>query len=498
VRPSLTNRVKSGLAWSAGAALLTHGVGLARSVILARLLAPDDYGLFGIALTVLVAITTLTHTGLDLSILARRFTDDAELRTYLDTVWTVELARRFLLALALITVAYPAAWFYGDARLNTILALLSLTPLIQGFQNIGLLLLRKEISLRKLIFFEQLTNLLATLATIGMAFWTHGARALMLGHLAGAALGAALSYLFHPYRPRLAFDREAFRTAFKFGKYMFVMAVMGYILTTADNILIGKLLGTYALGAYLVAYSLANLPVGVIISAIGGVTLPAYTELGGHGKERLDNAFVKAFTIGSALLAIIYVPLMLLADELILLLYGSKWAAAISVLRILTLLGFLRGHLYIFSPYLLSVRGAAPDARAKVFETLIFLSLLYPLTKSFGIEGAAWAGVAAYALGLVNRFLSFSRMVAASTSKRILLTFSAIIIIGAFGVLSGTFVLSVVQGALARLLIVCGVSAAVMLATLCLMLPVFRREVFEFTSVLKAWLRLRKSDLAAG
>jgi len=115
VRASLTDRVRSGVALSAASAVLTQAVGLARSVVLARLLAPDDYGLFGMALTVSGALTVLTSFGLDFSLVARKFSGEGELEKHLDTVWTAELLRKLLLALLVLAAAYPTARFYGSA-----------------------------------------------------------------------------------------------------------------------------------------------------------------------------------------------------------------------------------------------------------------------------------------------------------------------------------------------------------------------------------------------
>jgi O-antigen/teichoic acid export membrane protein len=96
--------------------------------------------------------------------------------------------------------------------------------------------------------------------------------------------------------------------------------------------------------------------------------------------------------------------MFLLADELVVLLYGTKWAAAGSLLRILTLIGFWRGLLQVVVPLVVSLNGPRLEARAKLIEALIFLATLYPLTRSFGAEGAAYAGVLVYLLTMVNRF----------------------------------------------------------------------------------------------
>jgi O-antigen/teichoic acid export membrane protein len=95
--------------------------------------------------------------------------------------------------------------------------------------------------------------------------------------------------------------------------------------------------------------------------------------------------------------------LLLLGNEIVVFLYGAKWAAAGIILRILALLVFFKGHAILVSPLLVSVRGIAPDAKIKLFEAALFLVVLYPLTSKYGSIGAAWAGAIAFFVMMVNR-----------------------------------------------------------------------------------------------
>jgi O-antigen/teichoic acid export membrane protein len=127
--------------------------------------------------------------------------------------------RRLLLAVLLAVLAYPAASFYREGRLQQILMLFSLLPFIQGFQNIGLLIHRKKIDFRLIVWLELVTNFLTSAATIVLVVWTRNVWSLVISQLVAAIIGVALSYVFHPYRPRLALDKDVFMLALHFGKY---------------------------------------------------------------------------------------------------------------------------------------------------------------------------------------------------------------------------------------------------------------------------------------
>jgi O-antigen/teichoic acid export membrane protein len=364
------------------------------------------------ALTVVTGLSALTNIGLDISVINTRFKDDAELSRHLDTLWTVDLLRRLLLALLMMAVARPAAKFYGEARVFELLLVLSLLPLIQGFQNIGLMIHRKGVDFKKIVWLELTTTLLTAVATIVLVFWTRNVWALVLSQLVAALFSAALSYVLHPYRPRPRLDRGSLNLALSFGKYAFLLGVLGYVMAMADNVLLGRLYSATILGTYVIAYNLAVLPLHGIGVAIVNVTFPAYAEIADErasGKEnspsgrRLERAFVRVFAASSTLLTVTAAVLLLLGDEIIIFLYGRKWIPAGTILRILAVLVFCKGHGILVSPLVVSLRGLAPDAKIKMIEAAIFLALLYPLTSRYGALGAAWAGAIAFFVMMVNR-----------------------------------------------------------------------------------------------
>lgn len=334
------------------------------------------------------------------------------------TLWTVDLLRRLLLALLMLVLARPAAKFYGEERVFELLLVLSLLPLVQGFQNIGLMIHRKDVNFKTIVWLELITNLLTAVATIALVFWTRNVWALVLSQLVAALISVALSYLFHPYRPRPRLDRNPLKLALSFGKYAFLLGVLGYVMMMADNVLLGRLYSAAILGTYVIAYNLAVLPLHGVGMAIVNVTFPAYAEIAGgttigegaggsptiregsysspaqeagagpqplltrglpqgglppralpppSGGEtkRLERAFVRVFAASSTVLTFTTALLLLLGDEIIVFLYGGKWAAAGTILRILALLVFCKGHAILVSPLIVSMRGIAPDAKIK-------------------------------------------------------------------------------------------------------------------------------------
>lgn len=456
---SLTDRVRSGLSWHTGSSLLGQGVGFIRAIVIARTMLPEDFGLFGMALTVVTALNAFTTIGLDQSIVTRKFERQSELNSHLNTAWSAELLRSVVLALLVAGSAYPAARFYGQPKLVLMLPLLSLTTLLQGFRNIGLLIFRKEIRFGKIFWYEQTTNALATFVTIVLVLTMQNVWALVVGQVVGAAVGVLLSYVFHPYRPRLSFDREATRSAIRFGKFGLVVAVTSYVTTMADNVTVGRLLGMNALGNYVIAYNLASLPVTVLVYTFGTVTLPAFAELADL-RSRLIPAFRRVYTASLLLLVMVTVPMFLLAEEIVTVLFGKKWSAAVPALRVLALIVPLRGAMLIISNLFFGLDRWAPVAIGKTVEAIVFLAIIYPLTATFGLTGAAWAGVAVYGLALINRFIALEGIIPGAAARLIRVSVASFAA-GASGVLLGWFCLSLLDSVAVRLLLGGFISALV-------------------------------------
>lgn len=414
---SLAQRVRSGVSWNVSSSLIEQLIGFVRSIVLARLLVPEDFGLFGMALTIVAALNALTTIGLNQTILAHKFDTRDELKAHLDTVWSAELIRSLVVTLLVAAAAFPMSRFYGQPQLSVIIPVLGLITLVQGFQNIGLVILRKEISFARIFWYELATNLAGVGLTVALAVVMRNVWALVLGLLLTAALGTILSYIFHSYRPRLALEKIALHRALNLGKFTLVIAVASYVTTMADNVMVGRLLGTAALGNYSLAYNVASAPISVLVFSLGKVLFPAYAEITAQQPKRLEQAFTKVFSISSLILFTITVPSFLLAGEIIQILFGGRWTSAGTVLRVLALTIPLRGLALLMSTVFFGLNRPKQVAWGRTLEALVFLAVLYPLTTTFGLAGAAWAVVIAYAFACVNRLVALSEIIPGISSK---------------------------------------------------------------------------------
>ena len=307
--------------------------------------------------------------------------------------------------------------FYGQSQLKVIIPILACVSLAQGLQNIGLVLLRKELRFGRIFWFDLATNVGGVGVTIALAAVLQNVWALVFGMLLTTMIGTALSYVFHPYRPSVKFDRVALTQVLHFGKFAILFAVASYVSNMADNIMIGRLLGPAALGNYSLAFNIASAPIIIVIFSVSAVLLPAYAEINSQQPAMLEPAFTKAFNLTSTIMLMIAVPLFFFADEVVRLFFGSRWTTAGSVLRILALAIPLRGLTLLASTIFWSTNRAREIAIVRTLDAVVFIAALYFLTLRFGLTGVAWAVVTAYAFACVNRVFALNRIIPGISSK---------------------------------------------------------------------------------
>ncbi len=395
---TLGTRVMKGVSWTLAGTLWIQILGVARTVALARLLSLADFGVAAMALTVIGALYTLTNTGVVASVISSRFDDEDELHRYVNLIWTMEVVRGVLISILLVALAFRFAIFYKEPRLFLVLVALALTPICTSLQNIGLYLDSRKVELKSLTLHGLWTNTLTIFVTIGLAFVTRNYWAQVWGQIFGAFISMALSFVFSTYRPRLLWDRLLARRAFDFGKHQFVIDLSNYAITMMDNVAVGYWLGKEVLAIYVVAYSFCTLARTLVNNAFNTVLFPAFAAAGREDDPaRLRRLVERTFTLGTLGLTVLLTPLIAFAPAVLRVFYGTKWSDAVIPMRLLLLAGFFAGLLSLFSAFFVGLDRPQIESKGKVWDALLFLTVLCPLTLKFGASGAALTGVIAWA-----------------------------------------------------------------------------------------------------
>lgn len=403
---TLWQRVLRSSFWVTVAGVGVNTLVFARSIFLARLLTPEVFGLMGICLMVIRGVQLFTETGFGAALIHRQ-TGFEEAR---DTAFVLMVGRGLLLSLIVVALAIPVADFYGEPVLQYCLPVIAASLVFLGFQNINLVARQKELDYRSIYFLNQTKAILDFVVVVGLAWYLRSVWALVYGHVVVSVLHTLASYLIIPGRPSFRFDKSIARELFGYGKFITGLTVVVFVTTEIDNVVIGKVMGTEALGIYVLAYMLANLPATHVAKLISQVMFPAYSKLQSD-LPRLRGAYIEVLELVSRVTVPAAAGLIVLAPQILGAVYGDKWLPGAQALQILAVFGALRAIGGV-GGYVYNAIGKPNITFYLVTAKLVIIgALIYPLTVRYGIEGAAVAVTGPIAFEVVAAFAIFSRVI---------------------------------------------------------------------------------------
>ena len=383
---SLSKKVVRGGIWVFALRIINRGLGFIRTIILARLLAPEDFGLLGIAMLAISTLETFSQTGFQAALIQKK--DNVE--SYLDTAWTVSALRGVLLFLILFFSAPLVATFFNSPQAALVIKVIAVSTFLSGFRNIGILFFQKELEFNKQFVYELSATLVDLTIAITLAFMLRNVWALVLGGLAANFVRLFMSYILHPYRPHVRLDKGEFKELFGFGRWVLGSSILIFLVTQGDDIFVGKMLGVTALGFYQMAYLISNLPATEITHVISQVTFPAYSKLQ-EDIQRLREAYLDVLK----LTAFVSIPMaggiFILAPEFTQIFLGAKWMPMVSAMQVLVLAGLTRSIASTAGTLFVAIGRPRTDTAWQVIRLLVLIIFIYPFTMRWNLSGTSIA-----------------------------------------------------------------------------------------------------------
>ena len=383
---TLSQKVVRSTFWVASIKITERIFRFVRTIILARLLAPADFGLFGIACLAMNMMDTFTQPGVVAALIQKK----EKTEEFLDTAWTIGVIRGTILAILLFVCAPLIGQFFESAEVVPFAKILAIILFLNGLRNIGTVYFTKELDFRKTFVSLNGKTLINIAVAIPLAFILRSAWALLWAMLAGSVAELIFSYILHPYRPRLKIDINKLRELLGFGKWIFASSILIFLITQGDDILVGKLLGLTALGFYQMAYTISNLPTTQITHVISQVTFPAYSKLQDN-VPKLREAYLKVLHLTAFIAFPIAGLIFALAPDLTSTFLGAKWMPIVPSVRILALFGAIRSISATFGPIFQGFGIPRISTKLQCLQFLVMSILIYPLTVRWGIVGTSLA-----------------------------------------------------------------------------------------------------------
>jgi O-antigen/teichoic acid export membrane protein len=356
------------------------------NLILTRLLVPDMFGLMSLVSVFIMGLRLFSDLGIGPSIIQNKRGDDPN---FLNTAWTLQIIRGFVLWLVCLLLAWPIANLYSEPRLLWLLPFVGLTTILDGFKSTTVFTLNRQIALGKLTMFELTIQVISLTVTVVWAWFDQTIWALVGGGLISSFIQMVWSHRLIAGSPnRLQWDQEAIKELFSFGRWIFISTIMTFLAGQVDKLILAKLLSFKTFGVYNIAFTLADIPRQIIIKIGRSVIFPVISKQADLPRQTLQTKILEKrwlILIGAAILLIIPVGF---GDLFIRLLYDQRYADASWMMPILSL-GLWHTLLYSsMSPALLAI-GKPLYVSFGNFFTFLTISIGLPLAYSFqGLPGA--------------------------------------------------------------------------------------------------------------
>lgn len=372
-----------GTAFTVGMRWTDRLIGIVSTLILARVLVPDDFGVIAMASLAIGLADVLLDLGVNVALIQNRNATQA----HFDTAWTLRLIQAAVATLVVLIAAPFAAEYFKDDRIIPVLQVLAFANLLSGVENIGVVAFQKEMQFGAEFRFMFLRRIAGFSVTILAAWMMQSYWALVIGTLVGRIVGVVLSYTLHPMRPKLSFEK--FAEIFSVSQWMLARSIGVYLQSNAHRILVGRWSPVATLGAYTVADEIAAIPSSELLAPLNRVLFPAFADASGDPLE-LKRLFLLAQSLQTLIAIPAAVGLALVANELVALLLGEKWSMAIPFLQVLALVNI--GHaLTTSSGYVLMVLGQVKSAVLTTwFLIIVFLALTLTVFRGSDALTISW------------------------------------------------------------------------------------------------------------
>jgi O-antigen/teichoic acid export membrane protein len=374
-----------GAVWMVMFKLLERSIGLISTLILARLLVPADFGVVAMALTFIAMAELLTAFGFDIALIQNQNATEE----HYNTAWTGNLLLGLAITLLMLAVAVPISHFYRKPELVWVVACLALGPMISGAENIGVVAFRKELSFRREFVFQLSRKLVGFCVVVPLAFILRNYWALVIGTLTSKLAATTISYLMHPFRPRLSLQHIG--QLFRFSKWILLHNIVAFARERSSDFFVGRMFGAATLGTYSISYEFANLPTTELGAPINRALLPGFAKM--ESGADVASAYGNAIGLLAWLALPVAAGLFALAPFFVPVVLGTKWLDAVELMRALALNGVLL-MLHASMCAVLVARGfPARVAAANITYVAVLLPLLSLFALRFGIQGVVYAAL---------------------------------------------------------------------------------------------------------
>lgn len=401
----VNTKTARGVVWISSARMATKALSFFEFLVLARLLAPQYFGLVAVADLAINALQLFQELGFGAALIYRK----ERVREAASTAHWLIMGSSTLLFLIAFGAAGPIGrLFSNNARdaieVIPILRVLAFTMVLDSISQVALVMMAKELDFKRKVIPEFITQGGGAILTLTLAFSGFGVWSIVWGRIFEAASLAVLIWFFTRWRPAFRVDLGLAREMFDYAKHIGGSQILVFFITNIDDAFVARINGATSLGLYGLAYKLSNMPATEISKVVAQVTFPAFATVQ-DDLQRLRRAFLKTTRLVSLVSIPVSICIIAFADDFIRNAYGIRWEGAIVPLQLLGIYGLMRSVAVNMGSILKA--GGKPKWLMGIasWRLATMALLLYPAAKFWGIVGVSALSAA---VAIVDFFISAS------------------------------------------------------------------------------------------
>ena len=307
---------------------------LLSNLILARLLAPEHFGLIAIVTVFMIALGMFSDVGIGPNIIQSERGEDED---FLNTAWTVQIIRGFILWLVCLALAWPMSIFYNQPDLAFLIPVSGLVAIIGGFNSTGIFSKSRDIDLKKQTVIELISQAGAIVVMVAIALVHASVWALVAGSLFSAFVHMILSHRLVTMKNKFCWDHEAVHSLVTFGRWVMISTMLGFFVNSGASLILGKFLSMTELGLFSIGVILSKVVEQIYNQIVGKIVVPVYAKIKHLSNDEI-RARVKKLRIA---IMLAFLPplwiLILFSNEIVALLFDSRYQGAGWILQIFAL-----------------------------------------------------------------------------------------------------------------------------------------------------------------
>jgi O-antigen/teichoic acid export membrane protein len=384
----MRQRVTRGLAWTGASQVMLQVIRTGAAIFVARLLTPSEYGLAMLALVFASLVLVFSDLALGAALVQRKNLTERDR----STAFWITVGSGVLFTVLGVALAGPVAGLYGQPDAEPLLAVLSFSFILTALGATQQSLLLREMDFRRLEMLTVGGALAGAAMAVGLAAAGTGPWAIIGQQLATAVVTSILMWRASDWRPSFSFSRDSLRDLGGFSAYLLGHRLLFYIHQNADRFIIGRYIGTAALGAYAVAYNVMLAPAARIGGPLQRVLAPAFSRMQDE-PARIAAAWARVTRMVGTIVLPALAGLVVVAPDFVPVVLGDQWEAAVPVIQILAWVGALQALQSVNVDILM-----ARDRTSTIFRYSIVFTAAHILAFVIGLHWGIIGIAVAYAI----------------------------------------------------------------------------------------------------